>query len=169
MITIRTEKAGDIPAVRRVNEIAFGRGTEAALVDALRAAASPHVSLVATENEQVVGHIFFSPVSVESRTSAFAAMGLAPMAVLPKRQNQGIGSLLVLEGLNECVRFGCEAVVVLGHPQYYPRFGFVPAHQKELVCEYSVPDEAFMVIELKPNALLGQHGLVKYRPEFSKV
>ena len=169
MITVRTEKAEDIPAVRRINELAFSRADEAALVDALRAAAQPHVSLVAVENGQIVGHIFFSPVSIESETSDFAAMGLAPMAVLPERQNQGIGSLLVREGLKECRHLGCDAVVVLGHPQYYPRFEFVPASQKGLNCEYPVPDEVFMVIELKPNALSGRQGLVKYRPEFNEV
>jgi putative acetyltransferase len=169
MITVRTEKAEDIPAVRRVNEIAFGRADEAALVDVLREVAHWHVSLVGVENGQIVGHIFFSPVSIESEASDFAAMGLAPMAVLPERQNQGIGSLLVREGLEECRHLGCNAVVVLGHPQYYPRFGFVPASQKGLNCEYPVPDDVFMVIELKPDALSGRQGLVKYRPEFNEV
>ncbi len=169
MITVQTEKADDISAVRRVNELAFGRADEAALVDRLRLATQPQISLVAVENGQVVGHIFFSPVSIDSADSAFGAMGLAPMAVLPERQNQGIGSLLVREGLEECRRLGCDAVVVLGHPDYYPRFGFVPASQKNLNCEYPVPDEAFMIIELKPDVLSGQHGLVKYHPEFNEV
>lgn len=169
MINVRTEKTEDISAVRRVNKLAFGRADEAVLVDRLRLAAQPQISLVAVENGQVVGHIFFSPVFVESAGSDFAAMGLAPMAVLPERQNQGIGSLLVREGLKECQRLGCDAVVVLGHPEYYPRFGFVPASRKGVRCEYPVPDEAFMLIELTPDALSGQHGLVKYRPEFGEV
>ena len=95
-------------------------------------------------------------------------MGLAPMAVLPEYQNQGVGSLLVRNGLSECQRAGFDIVVVLGHPRYYPRFGFIPASQKGLSCEYQVPDEAFMVIELRPGALNGMSGLVKYQPEFAQ-
>jgi len=168
MITIRAETAGDIPAVRRVNELAFGQPDEADLVDALRAAACPHISLVAVSHEQVVGHIFFSPVTLEAEAVAPAIFGLAPMAVLPERQNQGIGSQLVREGLRECQRVGCEVVVVVGHPEYYPRFGFIPASRKGLRCEFTVPDEVFMVAELRPNALSGP-GRVKYRPEFGGV
>jgi putative acetyltransferase len=168
MITIRAETAEDVSSVRRVNELAFERKEEADLVDRLRAAAEPHISLVAVSGAQVVGHIFFSPVTLEAEAARFAIMGLAPMAVLPEYQNQGIGSRLVLEGLEECGRAGCYVVVVLGHPEYYPRFGFVPARRKGLRCEYPVPDEAFMVTELKPNAL-SVRGLVKYSPEFGNV
>jgi putative acetyltransferase len=166
-ITIRPETAADIPATRRVNELAFGSASEANLVDALREKAHPHISLVAVVEDQVVGHIFFSPVSIESGPAN--AMGLAPMAVLPEYQKQGIGSLLVRHGLVEAHRAGFDIVVVLGHPQYYPRFGFFPASQKELRCEYPVPDEVFMVIELEPGALNGKQGLVKYHPEFAQV
>ena len=169
MLIIRAETKEDIPAVRRVNELAFGQPDEATLVDALRAAARPHISLVAVEDGRVVGHIFFSPVTIEAVDEAVdfgsTILGLAPMAVLPEYQRRGIGSQLVREGLSECRRIGCEVVVVLGHPEYYPRFGFVPASQKGLRCEYPVPDEAFMVAELKPGALTVR-GLVKYGPEF---
>jgi len=89
--------------------------------------------------------------------------------VLPEHQNRGVGSLLVQEGLRECERIGCDLIVVVGHPEYYPRFGFVPAKQKGLSCEYPVPPEVFMVAELKPGALTGKQGLVKYRPEFDLV
>jgi putative acetyltransferase len=169
MIGVRTETTEDHKSVRRVNELAFGRRNEADLVDALRANARPYISLVAVVDEQVVGHIFFSPVSVESEAGAFTAMGLAPMAVLPERQNQGIGSQLVREGLKECQRLGEDIVVVLGHPNYYPRFGFMAARLKGLRSEYDVPDEAFMVAELGEGALGGRRGLVKYPPEFTKV
>lgn len=168
-ITVRAETTADQLSVRRVNELAFGRPQEADLVDALRAAARTHVSLVACRQAQVVGHIFFSPVSIESDDSSFTAMGLAPMAVLPELQSQGVGSRLVVEGLSECSRAGFDVVVVLGHPEYYPRFGFVPAKSKGLSCEYDVPDEVFMVTELKPGALRGRRGLVRYRPEFGNV
>jgi putative acetyltransferase len=166
---VRAEKTEDRDAIHRVNELAFGRPNEAELVDALRANASPTISLVAVVDEQLAGHIFFSPVTVESDGGVFTAMGLAPMAVLPEYQNQGIGSLLVREGLRECQRIGYDAVVVLGHPKYYPRFGFAPASLKGLRSEYDVPDEVFMVTELVPDALGGRCGLVKYHAEFANV
>lgn len=169
MLIVRAETEADQSAVRLVNERAFGQPGEAALVDALRKTAEPQVSLVAEMNGQVVGHIFFSPVVIESEATKFTALGLAPMAVLPEYQNQGIGSELVRRGLKECQSIRQDVVVVLGHPEYYPRFGFVPASQKGLRCEYPVPDEVFMVAELRDGALAGRGGLVKYRPEFSSV
>lgn len=169
MTAVRAERIGDHELVRRVNELAFDRRNEADLVDALRANARPCISLVAVVDEQVIGHIFFSPVSVESEAGAFTATGLAPMAVLPEYQNQGIGSQLVREGLRKCRRLGENIVVVLGHSNYYPRFGFVPASSKGLRSEYDVPDEVFMVTELSEGALNGRSGLVKYHPEFGKV
>lgn len=169
MIIVRAEKTEDHTSVRIVNELAFGQPNEANLVDALRADAHPFISLVAVVDGWVAGHIFFSPVSIESETGAFTAMGLAPMAVLPEYQNQGLGSRLVQKGLQECQRIGHDIVVVLGHPNYYPRFGFTPASSKGLRSEYDVPDEVFMVLELKEGALAGRGGLVKYHPEFSKV
>jgi putative acetyltransferase len=169
LIRVRPETAEDAPAVRRVNELAFGHPEEAALVEALRDASVPHLSLVAVEDGHVVGHIFFSPVSIESEGSTFQAMGLAPMAVLPEYQGRGVGSELVREGLRECLLRGWKVVVVLGHPEYYPRFGFVPAVGKGLRSEYQVPDEVFMVAELEPGALGGRRGLVKYRREFGAV
>jgi putative acetyltransferase len=169
LLSIRPEKREDHTSVYRVNELAFGRPNEADLVDALREKAAAFISLVATVDDNVVGHIFFSPVTVETEETGFSAMGLAPMAVLPTHQNQGVGSRLVRGGLKECLRLDYDIVVVLGHPNYYPRFGFEPAGSKGLRCEYDVPDEVFMVTELKPNALLATRGLVKYHPAFSKL
>ena len=168
MITIRLEEIEDQNGIRRVNELAFGQAMEADLVDALRTNAHPHISLVAIDEERIVGHIFFSPVSIESESSTFTAMGLAPMSVLPEFQRQGVGSRLVDEGLKNCRKLGHSVVVVLGHPNYYPRFGFIPAHLKGLRSEYDVPDDTFMVLELNENALAGRRGLVKYHPEFSR-
>ena len=168
MIIIRAETPEDYAAVRRVNALAFGREGEGALVDKLRAA-SPHISLVAVEDSEVVGHIFFSPATVESGPADFAAVALGPMAVLPGRQNRGVGSQLVRRGLEECKSQGHDVVFVLGHPDYYPRFGFAPAGAKGIRCEYPVPDEAFMVVELRPGALGGRTGLMRYRPEFAEV
>jgi putative acetyltransferase len=168
MIIVRSETPEDYAAVYRVNTLAFGSECEAALVDRLRAV-HPHLSLVAVKDGQVVGHIFFSPVSVESEDANFMAFGLGPMAVLPEYQNQGIGSQLVRQGLKECESQGHDIVFVLGHPDYYPRFGFSPAKAKGIGCEYPVPNEVFMVVELKPEALGGRTGLVRYTPEFAEV
>ena len=172
MIEIREERPDDYEAVRRLNELAFEGPQEAALVDALRGAAHPCVSLVAVEEGRVVGHIFFSPVTIEpdgGSPDPPPAMGLAPMAVAPELQRRGVGSRLVRAGLAECRRAGCGAVFVLGHADYYPRFGFAPAGPRGFRCEYDVPVEVFMVTELAPGALAGRAGLVKYRPEFAAV
>lgn len=166
---VRLEKPEDIAAVRQVNVAAFGRDGEADLVDNLRGIVGTY-SFVAIVSEQVVGHIFFSPVSIagESPPNLFL-LGLAPVAVLSAYQRQGIGSLLIHHSLAECNRLGCQAVVVLGNPQYYSRFGFIPAKAKGLKCEYPVPDEAFMVLELTEGILAGCSGTVKYRSEFSNL
>lgn len=169
MTIIREETGGDFEAVRRVNESAFGRPEEAALVEALRAVAHPHISLVAEAEGRVVGHIFFSPVRVESAGAEHEAFALAPMAVLPEFQGRGVGSRLVREGLEECLRRGHEVVFVLGHPGYYPRFGFEPAKPRGITCEYPVPEEAFMLKELRAGALAGRTGVVRYHEEFGKV
>ncbi len=166
---IRAETTDDYAAVREVNEQAFGRAGEADLVEALRRSERPFISLVAEIEGRIVGHIFFSEVSIESKDEAFTALGLAPMAVLPEFQNQGVGSQLVRKGLEECLKRKHDVVVVLGHPEYYPRFGFIPAARKGLSCEYDVPDEAFMVAELREGALSKRSGVVKYGPEFSGV
>jgi putative acetyltransferase len=174
---IRAERAEDLSAVTKVNVAAFNRDNEAELVDRLRGVASTF-SFVAVESEQIVGHIFYSPVEIPlCEVSANAGeyansslfLGLAPLAVLPDRQRQGIGSLLIQYSLQECAWLGCKAVVVLGHPAYYPKFGFVPATEKGLKCEYTVPDEAFMVLELEMGSLKGCSGIVKYRPEFGEL
>jgi putative acetyltransferase len=164
---IRTEKPEDVEAVRHVNIVAFGRENEANLVDRLRGLASTF-SFVAVQTDLVVGHILFSPVVVEGKCSSnLSVLGLAPVAVLPNYQRQGIGSLLIREGLKECARSGFQAVVVLGYPDLYSRFGFVPASGKMLGCEYDVPDEAFMVLELESGSCQDCSGTVKYRSEFS--
>src|ERR1043166_1193433 len=169
MLIIRAETEADREAVRVVNESAFGRREEADLVDALRESAKPRVSLVADEDGRVVGHIFFSPVAVESERGAWPALGLGPMAVLPERQGRGVGSALVREGLSECRRLGHEGVFVLGPARSYPRFGFAPAAAFGITCEFPSRVENFMVVELRPGALAGRAGLVRYSPEFRGV
>lgn len=168
MHTIRAERPEDIPGIRQVNRTAFETSAEADLVDALRQQAQPLVSLVAIDGETIVGHILFSPVTLSSQPAALV-MGLAPMAVVPARQRQGIGSALVREGLEACRRLGFVAVVVLGHAEYYPRFGFTRASAFGLASEYSVPDDVFMALELTSGVLRGKPGTIRYHPAFANV
>jgi len=165
---IRPETLEDAAAIRNVNQEAFGSSIEADLVEKLRCRQAFMLSLVATDEDKVIGHILFSQATIESRNASFSALGLGPMAVLPSHQGKGIGSQLVRVGLQECERLGHEVVVVLGHPDYYPRFGFVPASTYGIKCEYDVPDETFMVLELRQGILSGRSGTVKYQPEFSE-
>ena len=125
-MNIRFEDSEDKSGIRHINIEAFDSDAEANLIDALRESAIPIISLVAEENGQLVGHILFSPVTLDGNKPNISIAGLGPMAVLPDWQNQGIGSRLVEEGLKQCKRSGYEVVVVLGHPNYYPRFGFSP-------------------------------------------
>lgn len=165
MIDIRVERPGDEAAIRHVNEQAFGAPGEARLVDRLRASHKVVVSLVAVRGGEVIGHILFSPVTVAHAPASLRAVGLAPMGVLPECQHQGIGSRLVHEGLAACQAAGCDAVVVLGHVGFYPRFGFAKAGDAGLENEYGATD-AFMVRELREGALARVGGLVTYAPEF---
>ena len=165
---IRAEKECDRDPVREVNISAFETLSEADLVDALRQQVHPTVSLVAEENGEVVGHIMFSPVSLSGHPD-LKVMGLAPMAVKPSHQKKGVGSALVRAGLDQCRRLGFVAAVVLGHPQYYPRFGFSPSSRFGIDSEYDVPEEVFMAIELRPDALSGKRGKVRYHSAFNNA
>ena len=156
-------------AVRSVNDAAFGQTNESDLIDAIRAGTAPYLSLVAVRDGQVVGHILFTPVSIEPPRAGLRIAGLGPMSIRPGFQRQGIGSRLVEAGLAECSRIGYDAVVLVGHPEYYPRFGFIPASRYGLKCEYSVPDDVFMALELKDGALSDCCGVIKYLPPFDRV
>ncbi|MFC1958252.1 GNAT family N-acetyltransferase [Chloroflexota bacterium] len=166
MLTIRKETPEDIDSIRYVNEQAFGQKEEAEIIEKLRNHGVLTISLVAAQNDEIVGHIAFSPVTVESDCSSFEAIALAPMAVLPEYQRKGIGSQIVQAGLEECRRLGYETVVVMGHPDYYPRFGFVMARPKGIDCEFEAPDEAWMILELQEGALAGRQGTVRFQAEF---
>jgi putative acetyltransferase len=167
--TFRQEETGDETAIRDLNEQAFGQPNEANLVEALRERGAAVLSKVATDGDVVVGHVLFTEVIVAKADSQFRALGLGPMAVLPSYQRKGIGSGLLERALDRCRELDYDAVVVIGHPEFYPRFGFVPARLEGIRCEFDVPDEAFMVLELRDKALAGRTGLVKYQPEFSRV
>jgi len=161
---IREETREDWPAVRRVNEAAFGRPDEAELVDALRAENVVLVSLVADTDSEIAGHILFSRMSIDSDGARIAAVALAPMAVLPAHQRKGIGGELIREGLNLLRQRGEAIVIVLGHADYYPRFGFSSEATRAL--ENPFPPDHYMAIELKPGALAGARGAVKYPVAF---
>jgi len=164
-VAIRQEHAGDVTAVREVNERAFGGPAEASLVDALRGSAGS-ISLVATLPGRVVGHIMFTPVTLDEAADVRVA-GLAPMAVVPEHQRTGVGARLIRAGLAACRERGYAAVVVVGHAEYYPRFGFAAARAFGLRCEFNVPPEAFMVTVLDAQVLPHLTGVVRYRPEFA--
>jgi putative acetyltransferase len=170
MLVIREETPRDVGQVRMINIAAFDRSDEADLVDALRAGCPEVVSLVAELDGRVVGHILFSPVTVPAGERTLQGMGLAPMAVLPEHQRDGVGARLVEEGLARLERAGCPFVIVLGHPGYYPRFGFERASTHGITCQWpEVPDEAFMIRILSPLAMAGAAGVARYRPEFDAV
>jgi putative acetyltransferase len=165
---IRSEQQQDWAAVHAVNVSAFETPAEANLVNTLREQAQPVVSLVVEENGSIIGHILFSPVVLPDHPE-LKIMGLAPMAVAPEHQRKGIGSALVRTGLAQCKQLGFGAVVVLGHPDYYPRFGFSPATRYSIGCEYEAPEEAFMVVELQPGFLEGASGKIKYHSAFNDL
>ena len=167
-ISVRREQLSDQQAIFAVHAAAFETSAEARLVTALREQTRPLISLVAEQAGRVVGHILFSPVTLEPPGNV-SMVGLGPMAVLPEKQFKGIGSELVRSGLDECRAAGIQAVVVLGHPGYYPRFGFEPASRFGLRCEYDVPDEVFMAIETHPGALPRVRCVVRYHAAFASV
>ena len=170
MIIIRIEKSEDVLQVRKINEQAFETSAEANIVDILRQTCPNSLSLVAEDENCVVGHILFSPAVVNSAGGRIEGMGFAPMAVLPGRQRQGIGSQLVKRGIEILRERGCPFVIVLGHPEYYPRFGFELASKYELSSQWDgVPDEAFMVMIMDHAPLKGVSGVAKYREEFNEA
>jgi putative acetyltransferase len=147
--TVRAETPEDREAVREVNRRAFGRDDEARLVDALRDGGYACLSLVAEEAGRVVGHVLFSDLPVVTQAGTLHALALSPLAVLPDRQRQGVGSCLVREGLRACAGAGHRVVVVLGHPDYYPRFGFSTQLARRLEAPFS-GRPSFMALELVP-------------------
>ncbi|HCD31911.1 MAG TPA: GNAT family N-acetyltransferase [Phycisphaerales bacterium] len=168
---IRPEQPHDFDAVSQVNQLAFDRLDEAFLVDRLRETAIPHVSLVAEDDDgQVVGHILFSPANIHSPTGDVTGMGLAPMAVHPDHQFQGIGTQLLKAGINAIAEMDMPYVIVLGHVDYYPRFGFVPASLRNIRCQWTgIPDEAFMILVLDPIAMQHVSGTAYYHPVFEEI
>jgi putative acetyltransferase len=173
VICIREEGPKDIGEVRKLNEItfmqAFGQASEANVIDSLRENCANILSLVAVQDDQVVGHIFFSPVKIDG-DKVIEGMGLGPMAVLPKLQRQRIGTQLVQAGIEILKGRGYPFIIVLGHPEYYPRFGFKRASHSGICSQWEgVPDEAFMILILNHEAMFGACGVARYRNEFDEA
>lgn len=163
LIDIRDEQPGDVSVIRALNRLAFSGDEEGRIVDSLRANGAVTLSLVAVDGDEIVGHIMFSPLSV----GAAHGVGLGPMAVTPSQQRRGVGSRLVKAGIERLTRAGCPFIVVIGHPAFYPRFGFRPAAPHGLTCAWDVPPEAFMVKIINPDVGGRLQGMAQYRAEFS--
>jgi putative acetyltransferase len=163
-IIVRLETPSDQHAIREVNRLAFGRDDEAGLVNSLRDGGFIRLSLVAQVHRAIVGHILFSELAIISDMGTIPALALAPLAVVPECQRHGIGSQLVRHGLAACREQGHRIVIVLGHPHFYPRFGFSAELARRLDSPYS--GEAFMAIELVENALQRISGRVQYPAPF---
>jgi putative acetyltransferase len=166
-LSIRPEQPADAGPIRRVLEAAFPTAAEARLVELLRAGDHLVISLVAEVGGEIVGHIAFSPIEMDELDLAGIGIGLAPLAIHPDSQRQGIGGRLIREGLAACERAEYGFVVLLGHPAYYQRFGFTRAGARGLGNEYGA-DEAFMVRELRPGSIPAKGGVVRYGPEFAE-
>ena len=163
-VEVRPETEGDRIAVRRINVLAFGGPAEADLVEALHRDGAVLSSLVAEVAGVPVGHVLFSRMWVDTTTGPIDAACLAPVAVLESWQRRGVGTALIERGLDEMRRRGERLVLVVGHPAYYPRFGFQPAQPHGLTSPF--PPDVFMVLELVPGALQGVAGPVRYPAAF---
>ena len=167
-IKIRPETPEDMDVIRRVEEAAFGRPTEADLVDLCRARGKSTLSLVAVDGDEVVGHVLFTPLTFDPPHPGWMGVGIGPIAVLPARQRSGIGSRLMTMGLDLCRANGYDFAVLLGDPRYYCLFGFIPAREFGLTSDYGDGDE-FQARELRPGSLRGAKARVKYVAEFTEV
>lgn len=168
-IMIRIENKNDYKTIIQINDLAFNQPNEGLMISALRKNKKfiPELSLVAEIESKVVGHILFFPLNIVSKENSFEVLSLAPMAVHPEYQRKGIGKKLVIEGLKKSKEFGFKAVVVLGHPEYYPKFGFERASKWKIKPPIEdVPDEASMAIELIEGFLADKAGVVEFPAEY---
>jgi putative acetyltransferase len=163
-LEIRPETEADSVAVGGVHRRAFGGEQEARLAEELRDAGYVRSSLVAVEDARIVGHVMLSEAGIRTANGPVEALALGPVGVLPQRQGRGIGSALIREALDRCAAAGHRIVVLVGHPGYYPRFGFSSVLAENLSSAYS--GEAFMALELVPGALSGVSGRFEFAPPF---
>lgn len=168
---LRGERPADFDAILEVNQKAFPTDAEAKLINELRKCKNyvKGLSIVAVEEDKILGHAMFTRAFIVNRGRRFNCLALGPMAVHPEHQRKGIGKKLMEEGLERARENGYKAVFVLGHAEYYPKFGFVPASTKKIRTRFAAPDENFMILELVPNALKGIVGLAEYAREFNAL
>jgi putative acetyltransferase len=166
-LIIRTEGEKDYERVYEINKLAFQQEDESKLIENIRKGENfiPELSLVAEIDNKIVGHILFSKIQIIG-SSVFESLALAPMAVIPDLQKQGIGTALINKGMKKAKEMGFDSIIVLGHSEYYPKFGFLKASKWNITCPFEVPDEAFMAIELTEKGFDGKSGTVKYPDEF---
>ena len=169
-IIIRQEMASDYEKVYEINKLAFNQENESKLIEKIRVSKNyvPELSLIAEIDDKIVGHILFSKIKIVG-DSTYDSLALAPMAVIPKYQKKGIGSKLVAKGLEKAKELGFKSIIVLGHKDYYPKFGFQRASKWDIKCPFDAPDEVFMAIELTEKSLDGKPGIVQYPDEFNEV
>lgn len=170
-LNIRPETKKDFSKITEVNDSAFGQENEGRLVERLRETENyiPELSLVAELDDEIVGHILFYPITIRSDTSKFQSLSLGPMAVMPTLQRKGIGSRLVIQGLDAAKNIGHKSVIVVGHPEYYPKFGFKPASQWNIQVPFEVLDDAFLALELVEGELEGKRGTIECSEEFNEA
>ena len=173
VVIYRQETQDDFSEVFELNNKAFGQDNEAKLVNALRNnpnAFIPELSIVATKDNAIIGHILFTKINIKNDDETLnESLGLAPMAVLPEFQKNGIGGQLIRYGLDTAKKLGYQSVIVLGHEHYYPKFGFEPAEKWNIKAPFDVPSNVFMAIELVKDGLKNISGTVIYPKEFETV
>ena len=169
MSITRREQPQDIPEIREIIVRAFGQQQEASVVDKLRENCNSVLSLVALTDGQVVGHILFSSVVIEGEHGKLVGSGLALLAVLPEYQRKGIGYQLVQTAIARTKEGGCPYIIVIGHPEYYIRFGFERVSRFGISSEWDVSDEAFMILILDRKAMNGITGVARYRQEWAEA
>jgi len=167
-ILIRNERKNDYDQIKKINDLAFGQKNEGKMIEALRKTSDYNylLSLVAEIKDKIVGHVLFYPIKIRNKADKCTLLSLAPMAVHPEYQNKGIGVKLVKRGLEIAKELSFSAVIVVGHPKYYPRFGFIPAKNWEIKLPFDVPDDVFLALELEENALKNCSGTVEYPKEY---
>ena len=171
-IKIRKENRNDYTDVFNLNKVAFEEDEEARLVDLLRKSSAfiPELSIVAIIENSIVGHILFTKIKIiDDKGNENESLALAPMAVSPKYQKSGIGGQLIKNGLDKARELNFKSVIVLGHENYYPKFGFEPTTKWEITSRYDVPTNVFMGLELVDDGLENINGIVQYSKEFGEV
>ncbi|MFX1521000.1 MAG: GNAT family N-acetyltransferase [Promethearchaeota archaeon] len=166
-IRIRQEVKEDYKRVYEINKMAFGQENESKLIEKIRRGPNfvPELSLVAEKDNEIVGHILFSKMKIVGE-SEYETLMLAPLAVIPKLQKQGIGGKLIKKGIEKAIELGFDSIIVVGHKDYYPKFGFQKASKWGVQCPFEVPEGAFMAIELTEKALENKAGVVQFPEEF---